>query len=143
MPVLSERSHNILATCDSRLIRIMNKAIEGPLDFAVISGHRGEEEQNEYYRTGKSYNKYPFSEHNVYPSNAVDIGFWDRMLGTVDWGDEGAYQYMAGQIMYIGWQLGIPLVWGGNWDGDDDFDKDQSLYDYGHFHLLNPRNIHV
>ena len=136
MPVLSPRSHDILATCDSRLIRIMNKAIEGPLDFAVISGHRGEEEQNDLYRRGLSQRKYPNSLHCNYPSLAVDIGLWDRMLGAVDWSDSNGFYVLSGQVLRVAHDLGIPLRHGANWDMDDDWD-DQSFMDLGHFELVD------
>lgn len=66
----------------------------GPVDFTLIKGFRPEDEQNKAVAEGKSQTPWPLSEHNKYPSEAVDIMpyYWD-VEGGIDWrSDEHIYK---------------------------------------------------
>ena len=103
-----------LASCDIRLIEIMERAIEtSPFDFTIVSGHRGEEEQNGLVADGKSQLKYPYSKHNAYPSKAVDIAPY--VDGKLVWDDDELWTDMAIHIFETARQCGVKLEWGGNW----------------------------
>ena len=52
MPKFSKESLDKLATCDARLQKVFNEVIKH-VDCTIIEGHRGQETQDEYYRTGK------------------------------------------------------------------------------------------
>jgi len=72
MYTFGTRSKEALKTCDERIITVLNEAIKH-YDFSVLCGYRTEEEQNKAYTSGASKLKYPKSNHNHFPSKAVDI----------------------------------------------------------------------
>lgn len=86
-----KKSREVLATLTPDLIYLMNKLAD-IRNVSLISGFREEQEQNEYYRRGTGV-RWPFSKHNVYPSQAVDVVPWptqydsieelDMMLGSI------------------------------------------------------------
>ena len=117
----------------------MNEVIK-QFDFTVLEGHRGQEAQDRAYAKHLSQVRWPFGRHNSSPSAAVDIAPY-----PIDWGDgatpekaEAARQrfcYLAGWVMATAKALGIPLRWGGDWDGDRDT-RDERFRDLGHFEIL-------
>lgn len=133
MPKFSRKSKEILLTCDEDLQVVMNDVIK-ITDIKIISGLRGEEEQNYLFRTGLSKKMYPNSKHNSEVngalSEAVDIAPY-----PINWEDEELFIYVAGIVMGVAWMLGIELRWGGDWDMDDDL-HDQTFMDFGHFELV-------
>jgi len=136
MAHFSSKSKEILSTCDNRLQDICNTLIEW-FDFSVISGHRGEEEQNKIFADGYSQVKYPDSKHNAEPSLAVDLTPY-----PVDWEDREAFTYLAGWFMGVARMKGYKVRWGGDWNGTDgnrggDSLKDNSFDDLGHFELMD------
>jgi peptidoglycan L-alanyl-D-glutamate endopeptidase CwlK len=139
MPRLSESSKAKLATCDPRLQEILNEAILY-VDFVVLQGHRGEAEQNEAYRTGKSKLKWPHGNHNSMPSRAVDIAPW--LPGVkIDWTDLIAFGRLMGIVQALGARKGIKLRFGVDWDGDFRSvgpDPDESFLDAPHVELVDP-----
>jgi len=96
----------------------------------IITGHRGEIDQNKAFFEGKSKVKYPDGKHNQQPSRAIDIAPL-----PLDWNDTKRFYYLAGIIKAFAFQLNIKIKWGGDWDGDNDF-KDQSFNDLAHFELI-------
>jgi len=127
MPVFSEKSLELLSTCDPLIQLICKKAIR-VVDFAVICGHRNEEKQNEAYEQSYSLLKWPQSQHNKVPSEAVDIVPWN---GEVDWNDIEAFHFVAGVMLGMAWLLNINLEWGGDFKDK----KGNVMGDYGHFEL--------
>lgn len=73
--------------------------------------------------------RFPNSRHNVNPSLAVDVAPW-----PIDWMDTERFIYFGGYVKGIAAQLGIPIRWGGDWDGDFEL-KDNLFNDYGHFEI--------
>jgi len=133
MPKFSRRSKEILLTCDEDLQVVMNDVIR-ITDIKIISGLRGEVEQNYLFRTGLSKKMFPNSKHNSEVedalSEAVDIAPY-----PINWHDDERFYYTAGIVMGVAGMLGIELRWGGDWDMDDDL-HDQTFMDLGHFELV-------
>lgn len=142
-----------LATCDERLQRLFNRVILG-YDCSILCGHRGEEEQTEAFESKKSKVQWPDSKHNLFPSLAVDAApypiVWPETLKMLNRFKEGRgtivqvmmvikdlarFYHFAGYVLGIAEEMGIPLRWGGDWDGDKDF-KDQAFDDLPHFELM-------
>ena len=98
-------------------------------DCTIVCGHRGEKDQNEAYTRGNSQVKYPKGRHNANPSRAVDVAPY-----PIDWTDRDRFHYFAGYVMGIASQMGIDIIWGGDWDGDTDL-KDNAFDDLVHFEL--------
>jgi len=122
----SERSLKNLEGVAPALRMIADEALKiSPVDFGVVCGHRGEEEQMSAYREGKSRVKWPNSKHNRIPAEAIDI---------VTYPDETACYYLVAAIMLgLGWKSGIRLRWGGAWNGR--LNEDWMLMDYGHIEI--------
>ena len=121
MPSFSKKSIDNLVTCDQKLQAILNRAIED-FDFSVIGGYRDEKTQNKYYDEGRSRLKYPYSNHNKYPSRAVDI-----VPYPIDWDDEFRFYKLATHVYQIASIMKIPIRWGGTW---------RTFKDLPHFELI-------
>lgn len=135
MPSFSERSLRRLETCDDRLQRIFSQVIED-WDCTIICGHRNESDQNKAFASGASKLRFPNSEHNVFPSRAVDVAPWPI---PEEWGakkrDEyEKFRYFAFFVLGVASGMGICLRWGGDWDRDKDV-LDQDFNDLVHFEL--------
>lgn len=136
--MFDDRSIKNLTTLNPRLRAVIEKAEEvGKFQIIVTCGFRDEESQNRAYHVGLSNLKWPESKHNrmiegAPYSDAVDLAF-----APIDWHNINLWHYFAGFIIGVGYAMGEPLRWGGDWDGDNDL-KDQKLNDYGHFELINP-----
>jgi len=100
------------------------------VDFAVVWGHRNEEDQNKAYARGNSKVRYPESKHNLFPSKAVDIIPWPSK-----WESREQFYFMAGVVMSVAQRMGLTLRWGGDWDRDGDF-SDQRFDDLAHFEVV-------
>ncbi len=103
-------------------------------DCTVIDGHRPKAEQDKAFNSRKSKVAWPNSKHNKDPALAVDV-----IPYPISWSDDPKnlrrYYHFAGIVLGIASQLDIPIRWGGDWDGDDDF-YDQSFNDFPHFGLI-------
>ncbi|GIW77867.1 MAG: peptidase [Phycisphaerae bacterium] len=129
MPSFSRISLERLETVDPRLREVLEEAIKH-FDFTVLCGHRGKEEQNRLYSSGRTKVMWPDSKHNTYPSLAVDVAPY-----PIDWGDRERFYYLAGLIMGIAASKGLRLRWGGDWDMDGKFD-DNRFDDLPHFEIV-------
>jgi len=125
-----QTSRDRLATCDERLQRVFNKVIKHR-DCSILCGHRGQAEQDEALRTGKSKLGWPKSKHNTLPSKAVDVAPW-----PIDWTDLDRFRVFAGFVLGVAATMGIPLRWGGDWDGDGT-NRDQTFHDLPHFEVVD------
>jgi peptidoglycan L-alanyl-D-glutamate endopeptidase CwlK len=128
MPKLSAKSEERLKECHPDIQKVFSEVIKY-VDFTVTCGMRGEEEQNEAFRTGKSKLKFPQSKHNQSPSLAIDV-----VPFPIDWNDHKRFYYFAGFVLGIAKSMNIDLRFGGDWDGDFDI-KDQNFFDLPHFEL--------
>lgn len=129
MPAYSAKSAENLAECDERLQRVFNEVIR-TVDCTIITGHRGEAEQNEMFRTGKSQLQWPDGKHNSRPSKAVDAAPY-----PIDWQDRERATLFAGFVVGIARGMGVELRWGGDWDSDWQV-ADNNFDDLWHFELV-------
>jgi peptidoglycan L-alanyl-D-glutamate endopeptidase CwlK len=129
MPRFSNLSEQRLATCDDRLQGILREAIKH-VDFTVICGYRGQEDQDDAFRRGASTKRWPFSKHNKLPSPAVDIAPF-----PVDWKDTARFARLAGYIERVAHEQGVSIRWGGDWD-QDGRTTDERLIDMPHLEIV-------
>jgi peptidoglycan L-alanyl-D-glutamate endopeptidase CwlK len=141
MPEFSEGSKQKLVTCDKRLQDVLNEVIKN-INFTVLEGHRGQEEQEDAFARGASKLHYPFGKHNQIPSRAVDIAPW--YIDTkehIDWKDVVAFGRLMGYIQHVAEVMGIRLRFGLDWDGDwhtAGMDSDETFRDAPHVELVDP-----
>lgn len=125
----SKKSKEKLETCHPDLQRLFNEVIKG-YDCTVIQGLRSKEEQDEYYRTGKSKVQWPNSKHNSDPSEGVDVAPY-----PIQWNNTKRFHHFAGYVKGIAHMMGISIRCGNDWDRDNDLD-DQTFNDLVHFELI-------
>jgi hypothetical protein len=129
MPKFSTASIEKLNTCHPDLIRLFTEVVKH-YDCTILCGQRGQAEQDEAFRTGKSQLVWPNSKHNQRPSLAVDVAPY-----PIDWKDRERFYHFAGFVKAMAITMGIKIRHGGDWDGDNDL-KDQNFFDLPHFELL-------
>lgn len=122
MPNFSKKSLARLNSAHPDLQRLFNEVIKH-IDCTILCGHRGKEEQNEAFRTGKSKAKWPESKHNTVPSLAVDVVPW-----PLDWSDTVRFKSLAAFVLATAEKMGIKIRWGGNFS---------NIVDLPHFELYN------
>jgi peptidoglycan L-alanyl-D-glutamate endopeptidase CwlK len=140
MPRFSVTSQQRLDTCHPNLKEICENLIN-QFNFTVVSGHRGEKQQEKLVEKGRSQVHYPNSKHNKDPSLAVDIAPYRHDFGGLVWGWDKPesvkrkyFHFQAGLVMREAHRLGYDIQWGGDWDSDLDF-TDQNFHDLPHFAL--------
>ena len=129
MPKFSNRSLYALESCDVRIQDLFHEVIKH-FDCSILEGHRGEILQNDAHANGKSKLQWPDSKHNTKPSQAVCTAPY-----PIDWDDTIRFYMFGAFVLGIAAMLGIPIRWGGDWDGDWTH-RDQSFHDLGHFEIL-------
>lgn len=133
MPAFGTTSQARLNTCDERLGRLFAEVVRG-FDCAILEGHRSQTAQDEYYRTGRSRLPWPKGKHCATPSLAVDVAPY---LGGKASFEHAHCLFFGGYVLGVAAQLGIPLRWGGDWDGDREAMTDQDFQDLLHFELVD------
>lgn len=128
VPEFSDKSREILSTCDSRLIAVFNRVVK-VFDCTVVSGHRNKVEQELLFSRGLSKLHFPDSLHNLRPSLAVDVYPY-----PINWQDRERFHYFGGFVMGMAEMMDISLRWGGDWNKDWQV-RDNSFDDLGHFEL--------
>ncbi len=114
MPSFSKSSMDKLTTCHALLQDLFNEVIKRR-DCSVICGFRGQQEQDEAKRTGKSKAGWGESKHNYSPSLAADV-----IPYPVKWEDKNEFMDFADFVKETAHNMGIPIRWGGDftnfWD---------------------------
>lgn len=140
MPEFSESSKSKLATCHVDLKTLFSYVIN-ERDCIIICGHRGEEEQEEAFREGKTRVHYPYGNHNAIPSNAVDAApypvDWNNIEGFVEFAkfvlDTAAMLKDAGHIE-------SDIRWGGDWARTGTYNPEENskhgINDLDHFERI-------
>lgn len=128
MPAFAKLSEDRLKTCVPPLQLLLREAIKY-VDFTVLCGHRGKEEQEEAVRTGASTKHWPNSKHNVFPSLAVDVAPY-----PVDWYDLARFARLFGYIERIADEKAVAIRWGADWNGNWRT-KDERLVDMPHIEM--------
>ena len=145
---LSQKSLRKLNGVHPDLVKVVKRAIEiTEEDFMVGEGVRSVATQRKYVRDGKSrtMNSRHLVASNGY-SHAVDLWLWKD--GGVSWDTSDArsfytvshdddyvnYQEIGTSMLLASEELGIPIRWGADWDGDGQH-TDHSFVDWVHFEL--------
>lgn len=116
--VLGKRSRERLQGVHPDLVAVVERAIEvSVVDFTVLEGVRSVARQRELFNKGAS--KTMNSRHLT--GHAVDLSPW-----PIDWNDLGRFRTLAEAVKMASVELGVPVVWGGEW---------RSFYDGPHFEL--------
>jgi peptidoglycan LD-endopeptidase CwlK len=116
--VLGKRSRERLQGVHPDLVAVVERAIEvTKVDFTVLEGVRSVARQRELFNKGAS--KTMNSRHLT--GHAVDLAPW-----PIDWNDLGRFRTLAEAVKMASVELGVPVVWGGDW---------RSFYDGPHFEL--------
>lgn len=134
MSAFGARSRKAYVTLHNDLIEVCDRVIK-VVDFSITYGWRGEELQNELVSLGHSKTSWPRSKHNAIDdggpcSLAMDVPRW-----PIDWNDRERFTLFAGFVMGVGYEMGVDLRWGGDWDRDWDV-HDNSFDDLVHFELV-------
>jgi len=117
---LSARSEEHLAGVHADLVRVVRRAAEiSELEFIVTEGLRTPARQRELVATGKSQT----SNSRHLTGHAVDLCV--VIDGNANW-DFANYRTLADTMKSAAAQLGVPIVWGGDW---------KTLRDGPHFEL--------
>ncbi len=131
---MNSRSRRKLESCHTNLQLILQK-VDEIFPIAIIWGYRGQAIQTIAFEEGNSTKPWPRSKHNEKPSIAVDIAPL-----PVIWEKTDRFKVLGGVVIGVAYMMGIPIIWGGDWDGDLDL-TDQTLMDYGHVELILPVSI--
>lgn len=105
----SARSESRLAGVHPDLVKIVRRALQlTDVDFAVVEGLRTVERQRELYAKGASQTMR--SRHIT--GHAVDLA--PVIGGEIRW-DWPPFHRLAAAMKEAAKELGIPMVWGGDW----------------------------
>ncbi len=122
---LGKRSIERLQGVHPDLVRVVERAIDlTPVDFTVLEGLRSPERQQTLVASGASQTLN--SRHIT--GHAVDLGAW--VDNQVDW-SWPLYTKIANAMKAAATELGIPIVWGGDWKTFKDgphFELDRRYY---------------
>jgi peptidoglycan L-alanyl-D-glutamate endopeptidase CwlK len=138
MPSFSKTSQTRLDTCAEPLRRLFQEVVQS-WDCTILEGERTPEQQAINVRKGVS--KTLLSKHIPAAgaqSRAVDVAPF-----PLAWPDRQApnyakalarFYFFGGYVLGVAARLGIPVVWGGDWDGDHDI-HEQDFDDLVHWEL--------
>lgn len=135
---LGPASRANLAGVHPRLIRVVERAIQiSPVDFKVIEGVRTPERQKALYAQGRTkpgqvvtwtLKSNHFKQADGF-GHAVDL-----LPAPYDWKDLQPFNQMATAMSAASRELGIPIRWGADWDGDGK-PREKGESDSPHFEL--------
>ena len=103
-----------LKTCHPDLVKVVELAATR-FPLFVICGFRGRNEQNKAFDEGKSKLRFPRSLHNSKPAMAIDLA-----PSPLSWTDLDAFKKLAAVVKKAAKELGVDIVWGGDWVGFTD-----------------------
>ena len=122
---LGKRSIERLQGVHPDLVKVVERAIEmSPVDFTVLEGLRSPERQQTLVASGASQTLN--SRHIT--GHAVDLGAW--VDNQVDW-SWPLYHKIANAMKAAASELGVAIVWGGDWKTFKDgphFELDRKYY---------------
>lgn len=112
MPTFSAASEASLAKCLPQLQAIARAAIK-EIDFKVLDSTRGRAAQEKAFAQGNSKVRFGDSAHNYVPAVAFDL-----FPAPYDWNNRQAFINLSKVILRVAKEQGVPLRWGGDWNGD-------------------------
>ncbi len=107
MPKFGSKSRRELSGVHEDLQELFNEAIKY-VDLTIIEGKRSLERQTQLKAEGKT--KTLKGKH--LEGLAVDVSPY-----PIDWEKRENFIYMGGFVMGLAKSMGIPLRWGGDWNG--------------------------
>lgn len=123
---LSKKSRDKLVGVDSKLVKVVERALElSEIDFGVSEGVRSLERQKDLVKVGKSLTMH--SKHLT--GRAVDVVAF--VEGAISW-EEKYYYKIATAFKQAAEELDVAIKWGGEFkkkNGD-------SFFDGPHFELI-------
>jgi peptidoglycan LD-endopeptidase CwlK len=126
-----------LKEVDPRLCSVIRAVV---LDCVVITGARDKISQDLAVAEGRSKTPWPTSKHNVNPPERVYSEAVDLCPVPIDWSNAFLFRVLAGAVLQEAKKQGIPVRWGGCWDGDlthlDPKQFPENTWDAGHFELI-------
>ncbi len=133
--ILSIRSFKRLEGVDQRLIDLSEYVIKHtPVDFMI--GYRGglrtEAEQNEIFKAGNSTKDGSVKKSKHQMGLAIDFVPFENGKVTMD---KISFMMIVSAFFFGASVLGIKIRSGSNWDGDEEWLKDQNFQDMGHIEL--------
>lgn len=135
---LSKLSKARLSTCNEPIISAVKYLLQF-IDVGVVCGHRGRVAQNEAFANKATKVKFPDSQHNKHPSDAIDLVVYVDGMGYIN--EKTApqtyrqyYGYIAGILRAYCAEHNLLFRWGGDWDRDANF-NDQKFNDLLHFEI--------
>jgi peptidoglycan L-alanyl-D-glutamate endopeptidase CwlK len=136
---LRGKSGKLFAQLDKRLQAVANEAALAGCGFTVTTGYRSDADQLKAFKAGLSRAKPGQSPHNKTPARAFDF------IPFPFTGWEGAaaleqFRVRARMFLAAGRKIGIPVIWGRDWDGDGD-ETDQTLMDAPHIELKGWKDL--
>lgn len=124
-----------LKTADPELARIYRDVIKPRFyDCHISDAWRGERAQNEHVAMGKSRLRWPLSKHNAFDDNGNPCS---QALDLFELASNGMACWRWVYFKAIAQELdaeGLPIRWGGDWNGNGRKDKDD--FDSPHFELV-------
>lgn len=141
MPSFSAEGEKKLATCHPLLQQLFRRVV-GKYDCTIVTGHRGQADQDLAVAEGRSQTPWPIGNHNNAPSLAVDANPYPHPM--MDAGGnltkEGWQEFcmFAGYVLGLAEGMGIRLRWGGDWNGNWKV-TDEKFRDLYHFELRMPQ----
>ena len=127
------KSLAVYLTLDKRLQEICDYLLQNVADISLVTGYRGEAEQNAKFAAGLSKVRWPEGKHNRRPSIAVDLQPYPVPERTEKlW---AALAYVAGRAIEYAKARGITLRWGGDWNRNGDL-SDQNFDDLYHLEIV-------
>ena len=123
-------SRDRLYGCHVQIQQLMERVVED-YDCTILTGQRGQDEQDQAFDQGRSKLRFPYGKHNGNPSLAVDVAPW-----PIDWDNTKRFCHFAGYVQGIANEMGIPVRWGGDWDRNFKDIAEQNFNDLVHFELV-------
>jgi len=136
MPKFNTVSTLRLNTCH-RDLQVIFKHVIDYMNCSILCGFRGEQDQEQAFKEGKSRLHFPKSKHNISPSMAVDV-----ICYPIDWDNFQRHFWFAGYVLgvadrlYAEGKIHHRLRFGGDWDRDFDITDEKGLRDLVHFELM-------
>jgi len=128
MPYFSRRSKTALAAAHPLLQKLFSEVIK-EFDCVILESRRGKADQEKAFKSGNSRAHFGESAHNYTPAIALDVCPY-----PINWENRKAFIEQSKVVLRKAKELGIPIRWGGDWDGDGDM-TDQTLMDLPHYEL--------